>query len=262
MPKLSTSKKIDLWVIAFFVFTSALFSIYFRVDIIVSVILYLAIPSLYLWLRETKNAKKILFASVVIGVFLGIAYDLIVELNKVWVIHYSIFPFGVIVLGDTPLGDFFWAFLILFSSITFYEHFLDDEKEPGLSKHCAGGVGVSLIIFLMAVLFSFSSSASKLTNQDAYTILGSLSIVPLLLLLISSSKLRYKIAWLTLFFFVLNLTFEITAILLNQWSFPGKYITMIGGFGIYFPVEEFIFWILLGIPSLIVCYEFIFDDGK
>src|SRR5437868_2192078 len=94
MPKLNTKKKLDLLVVFLLIFAAAFVSTYFRIDLIFSVFLYLGAPSLYLWMRERKNWKKILSASVVIGVLLGMAYNLVAEFTDAYATHYKLFPFN------------------------------------------------------------------------------------------------------------------------------------------------------------------------
>jgi hypothetical protein len=46
---------------------------------------------------------------------------------------------------------------------------------------------------------------------------------------------------------------------LGQWSFPGKFIGWIDLFGVRFPFEEFLIWIVLGAAGVLAWYE-LFDD--
>ena len=61
------------------------------------------------------------------------------------------------------------------------------------------------------------------------------------------------------FFF---LSFELTALKLDQWRFPGENIGHVQLFGLLFPFEEFIFWIVFGTPIILSYYELFVDDDK
>lgn len=261
MPKLNSKKKLDLLVVFVFIFVAAFLSVFFKIDLILSVSLYLGLPALYLWFRESKNWKKILSASLVIGVLLGMAYNLVAEFTNAYATRYGLFPFNYVAGGVTPFGDFIWGFLILFCSITFYEHFLDDERQVKFSKYSTFALGAGLVSFLLTESLLITAPES-LHATYSYLLLGLLSILPLTALLFCKPTLIYKILWLTGFFFILNLVFEISALHLGQWNYPGQYIGLVEIMSVNFPIEEFIFWILLATPSLILCYEFLFDDGK
>lgn len=240
---------------------AAFISSVFQIDLIISVFLYLGVPALYLWLREKKNWKKILAASVVLGVFQGMAWNLIAEQANTWVTHYTIYPLNVIFVGKMPLGEFIWGFLILFYTITFYEHFLDKERSRKLSRHATLALGVGMASFFLAACL-LVVAPEQVHFEYSYLLMGALILVPLGLLLFVDSKLIFKVFWLSIFFFILNLIFEITAISHGLWNFPGTYIGTVTILTAQFPIEELLFWILFATPSLILCYEVLFDDGK
>jgi len=198
---------------------------------------------------------------MILGVLLGMAYSFLAESAYAWKVHFSFFPFNHVVMGLTPFGDFIWAFLILFSTITFYQHFLDHEKAK-LSKYATFGLGVGLMTFALVLWLLTMEPEGFAKIRYGYLILGALTVTPLLVLFFTGAKFFYKVLFLSVFFFFLNLVFEITALNANQWSFPGEYIGSVWILGTYFPIEEFIFWIVLAAPSLVVCYEFLIDDGK
>lgn len=262
MPHLNTKKRFDLLVFVLLIVVSAIFSLYFRTDIIFSILLYLGLPSAYLWLREPKNTKKVFAGSILLGILLGMAYSFLAESAYAWKVNYGFFPFNHVVLGSTPFGDFIWAFLILFATITFYEHFLDHERQPKLSKYATLGLGVGLSTFALVLWFLSTEPDGLQEVPYGYLILGVLTATPLALLFFTKKQLLYKVMFLGIFFFILNLVFELTALQLGQWSFPGNYIASVSILGAYFPIEELLFWIVLASPSLIVCYEFLIDDRE
>ncbi|HBC45391.1 TPA: hypothetical protein DCZ81_04450, partial [Candidatus Collierbacteria bacterium] len=76
-------------------------------------------------------------------------------------------------------------------------------------------------------------------------------------------RLISKYIKIALYFFVLSFLFEITAIQLNQWSFPGNhFIGWVEIFGYRFPIEEFFFYFIMCSVGAISYYEFFDDDRK
>ena len=63
------------------------------------------------------------------------------------------------------------------------------------------------------------------------------------------------------YFFIFNFIYEVTAVKLNQWSFPtrNQLIGMVDFMGAHFAVEELIFWMVLTAMSVVSFYE-VFDD--
>ena len=63
------------------------------------------------------------------------------------------------------------------------------------------------------------------------------------------------------FFLFYSLLYEITAMKLGWWSFPGEYIGLVTILET-FPIEEFIFWILLFAMAVLTFFEYTEDDEK
>jgi hypothetical protein len=57
---------------------------------------------------------------------------------------------------------------------------------------------------------------------------------------------------------------EITGISLGHWYYPGinQHIGKVTMFGVWFPFEEFVCWILLGGMATLAWYEHFADDNR
>ena len=64
------------------------------------------------------------------------------------------------------------------------------------------------------------------------------------------------------FFSLVNLAHEFTGVRTGQWRFPGQFVGNIHLLGVRFPVEEFVFFIVLGATVLLADYEYFVDDLK
>ena len=164
-------------------------------------------------------------------------------------------PFGYWVLDDT----IWFIFYILFV-VTFYAHFLDKKTSFGLSRrfYIVGFFQVVFIFVLLLILF-----LSKQELRYAYLWLGSLATLPILIPLLFVRKaipLFGKFFLAGMFFFVINLAYEIVALKVGLWQFPGEYIGTVNLAGVIIPIEEFIFYILISAFSALAYYEIFVDD--
>jgi hypothetical protein len=258
--KTRARKRLDFAALIVLLVGAACASLYFRLGITTSVVLYLLIPALYLCWRQKKNYAKIILASTVLTIF-GISLDVIGEHNLAWRVPLSSPLLAYPVWGVTPLGLIAWGFCVAFFTIVFYEHFLDDEKHPALSKYFLYALIPSTTLFFAVGLVALFDSRA-LNAPYAYLLAFGAAEVPLLMALVRKPALLYKIFLLGVFFFVVNFIFELTALTLHQWSFPGQYVGWVRMFGFSFPLEELILWIALSSPTAVFYYETFFDDGR
>jgi hypothetical protein len=254
-----SKKTVDLLVIIFIILASTFFILKFNVPPLVSTIFYFIIPAVYLCLREKKNYKKISVASVIFGLICAFAFDFLATFNNAWVVHRLIFPWKI--LGVVPIDDMIWFFFLVFFIAVFYEHFLDDEKNPEISRHLKYALIPSILVFLTTIILFFISP-NLLKFPYAYLILGSVAILPLFYILYRKPEFIHKFIKLGLFFSFVYLTFELTALKLGQWGFYGQYIGSVELFGLKFPFEELFFWIGLCAPTFISYYEIFVDDER
>jgi len=251
----------DLLVVGTFIGVAAALSLALRADIFVSVLLYLGLPSAYLCLKRKKNYRKIIFASATLGLLLGMAYDFLAEQGNAYVVNYHSAILNYHIIGKTPVGDFLWAFLIPFSVLVFYEHFLDDERIKRISARSIDALFAGVLFFVAGAVYVMLHPDAG-SGGYAYLFVGACSVLPLIGLLFARHALVHKLVLISFFFFVLNLAFEITALMLGQWHFPGTYIGWITLFGLTFPYEEMLFWIIPSAAVFVFCYEMFFDDGR
>ena len=94
----------------------------------------------------------------------------------------------------------------------------------------------------------------------AYFALG-LFILPTIIVLSIHQKLMKKVIYQGLFFLLLSIIYEITAIHAGHWTFPGQYLGFVEILKFRFPLEEFI-WLIFCVPATISIYEVFVDDRK
>ena len=250
----------DLVIVGFLVLVAGPLALLLSADTIATMFLFLGIPTIFLCLRNHKNYKRIVLASVTLGLVLGMSYDIVAEFNGAYLVHYNNALLNYHFIGNTPVGDIFWAFLIPFSVLVFYEHFLKDASLTGIAPHYREVLMAGVVLLLSLILFFYwYPDAPRI--PFAYLLVGTISVLPLLGLLYLREGLAYKIILVSIFYMAVNLLFELTALTLGQWSFPGQYLAWVTVAGISLPLEEVLLWIVPSAAAIVVCYELFFHDN-
>jgi len=235
--------------------------LYFQVRFLTSTILFFAIPATYLFFRKPKQIKR-LGATVFVGMIGAFVIDFLAEINSAW----SWAPDGQLVFtnkifGLIPLDVLIWYFFWIVFTVVYYEHFFEHERIKRVSRRFK-----SVLAFFVAVLalliFAFYIDPELLKFRYAYFVIGILGAIPFFYLILKKPHLIGKLLKAGIFNIFLFLSFELTALRLNQWRFPGEYIGTVSLLGLQFPLEEFVFWIILGAPIILSYYELFIDDGK
>jgi hypothetical protein len=233
----------------------------FQVKFLTSTLLFFALPAAYLFIRKPKQLKR-LGATVLVGMIGAFIIDFLAELNGAW----SWAPEGQLIFpeklfGLIPLDVLIWYFFWIIFSVVYYEHFFEHEKTRRISPRFKSVLAffVTALALLIAV---FYFDPKLLEFRYAYFTIGFLGAVPFFYLISKRPRLIGKLLKAGLFNIFLFLSFELTALTLDQWRFPGEYIGTISLFGLIFPIEEFVFWIMLGTPIILSYYELFIDDGR
>ena len=120
-------------------------------------------------------------------------------------------------------------------------------------------ISVLSVILLVGVYKFFPSF---LYFGKAYLTLCLIVSVPFVIIFFKKPKLVWHTVPMIAYFFFVYLAHEITALHLDQWRFPGDYIGLVHMFGVSFPIEEFVFWIILSSLIGSIYYELSFDNQK
>jgi hypothetical protein len=258
------AKKGDLAFLFAWPIAAAVVSFAFHVNFFVGMLLFLAVPSLFLALRNPRAVPKTaLFAAVTCAPF-AVVIDYVMESTGGWVFPNSIFGayrlFGVVVIDQI-----IWTFLYFFFVVIFYETFLDAHKrlrivDPHLKYLCLLGAA-SLTLF---VTLYFTAPKILLINYFFLKIGLLISVIPVSFVVVKWPRLTRRMLLATVYFFGFTLLYELTAVTLGHWRWPalGQVIGFITILGVSFPVEEFLFWILLGAAGTIAVYHAFDDDAR
>ncbi len=145
----------------------------------------------------------------------------------------------------------------------FYEYFLDKHVTKKLMHPNMKYLIVSVVVIFLAFVVSLLRAPNRLHIPYFYLTVGLTTIlIPTLIEFLKYPKFISKFFMATAYFFYLTFIYEVTALKLNLWSFPGtEFIGWVSVFGVHFPAEELVFWVILSTMAILSYYEF-FDDGE
>jgi len=256
------SKRVDFAIVLFLVFVAVVLSFYFTTNFLTSTILFFGMPSLFLLFRQRRQLKNIFFATFLFGLLFGFFLDYLAELNNAWSwAGTDQLVFSYKILGIVNVDVMIWFFLWTFFIIIFYEHFFEKDRGEKISPNFKYGLFLGLGAVFAIIIASFIN-VGLLNFGYAYLLLGFLALLPFIYVVKKKPVLLLKFFKAAIFFSILYLVYEITALSLDQWRFPGEYIGMVTWGSISFPIEEFVFWILLSCPVVLSYYELWVDDFK
>ena len=258
---MSKSLRIDFFIVSGIVLLSIPLIFKFEVRPFTSAVLFFVIPSAYLFFRKRKPIKRILVGSLFIGMGFGLIFDIIATANNAWNFTSSQLIFNYKIFGFLAVEEPVWFFLWVLFILVFYEHFYDKDKTDKLSKRFKYVVFPTLVVLLLIVFLAIKNKEQLLISH-AYFFSAIPAFVPVIYVLAKRPNLVPKFLKTSFFFFMLYLAYELTAIKLGQWYFPGQYIGWVELIDIKFPLEELLFWMGLGSFTVLSLYEGFIDDDK
>ena len=256
-----TKQIIDLAIVIGIILLAVPIILKFQVKPLISTFFFFVLPSLYLLLRKTERIKRTLAASFLFGIIFGYVFDFLAILNDAWTEPTQQLVFGYKVLGIVPIDHIIWFFFWVMIIIVFYEHFVEHERSDKISHNFKYALFPSFLT-LIGTTVVFYIAPNILKFNYAYALLGLLTLLPFLFVVFRKPLLLIKFLKVSAFFIFLFLTFELTALKLGPWYFPGQYIGKIELMGLAFPFEEFFFWILMSSTIVLAYYEEFVDDEK
>lgn len=255
------SKKIDIIFLILSPIFATIISLVFKTTFLTSTLLYFGIPAVYLSLRNAHAIKKSLTFSLFGGIIATLIIDYLAMINNSWFVPNTVFPIRLFSL--VPIEDLIWGILLVYNIIMFYEHLLDkgkhDLKDTNLKYF------ISILIFFSIVFFLIYFIRRELFNISYFYIKAGIIIVlfPIISFLSFFPRLLSKFVKTGAYFFAQAIMFELTGLKLNHWGFKGNnFIGWIEILKLRFPLEEFVFWMVLFSTCVLSYYEFFDDDRK
>lgn len=252
-------KKIDILVLSLLPLFAACVSLLFTMNFLTSALLFSGLLAAYLSYRAPRAIARCLIFAAPFGIIGGLFFDHLAILDNSWHVP-SIFAFRI--FHTVPIEDLVWAFLLVYSTVIFYTHFFNASTHKIIGtrmKYYACFVLVSFIIFL----FLIQTNSRILTIENFYLKGGFVLIFfPVVIFLIFFPQRIFSFAKTGLYFFYAGMLQELTALKLGHWSFSREnYWGWITIFGLRFPYEELIFWLIFFSAFVLAYFEF-FDDDR
>lgn len=240
----------------------ATFALLVRSEYFISLFLFFGLPILYLSYRNKNQIKKALLFSWPVFLLMAIVLDYICDITGTWLVTRSIINYRV--LGQVSIENIIWLPLYTMFIVMYYEYFFEFTERDSLYKPRLKYFYALFISVFIIFLIIYTTNKDWLYIKYFYLKFGIiLGLIPTILMLAKAPRLFTKFIKTGIYFAYLSLVYEITALYLNWWSFPGNEVIGIVVIGrISFPVEELLFWITLGAVSLLSFYEFFDDDQK
>lgn len=251
-------KILDIALIILLPIIATILALYFRANFLITIILFLGMPALWLSLRTPKAIQHTFIFSLVFSFIGWIIIDPLAVLDKAWYVP-TIFPFRIF---GAPVEDFIWSFAYTYLIIIFYEHFFDKGKHNVVDKRFK----YFLYIFIPAMILfltGFYWSLASFSIPYFYLWMNIfVCFIPIVLFFSSYKSLITKVIKLAVYFFFLGIIHELTALELGHWAFPGvNFVGWVTIAGYAFPYEEFVFGMLLFAAAVIAYYDF-FDEPR
>lgn len=251
-------KKIDIVVLTLLLAFSTSLAYFTRPTFLGNVAVFSIIfsvpPTAYLALRAPKNWKKICISMFVFGVLFLFPFDLIAEYTHTWDTLSYVASYRILGV-ELAVDNLIWGMFMTMYTITFYQHFMPNEKTSQMSPRLRYAVVFSIIatIIILAILFKYPS---LLSWRYPYLFLGIAAIVPPIALGFYKPFYIPKMTTITIYFFFFYFIQEIFGLRYNYWIYPGNnYIGWVNVVGVTFPFEELFFWMMLYAPTIVSYYE-------
>jgi len=257
---MNKEKTRDLFYISLFIVVATFVILFFELGYLLTAFIYIGIPSIYISFKRKAFLKKTLLFSLMLSIPVVFVLDYIMHVSNVW---YEFSTIGIRVLNSFPVDTFIWAFLYTFFIISFYEYFFDNDKMRNKFSRDIKYMIINLVTIVVVFLAVYFINKNLLVINHFYIIMiFVLFITPCVFVLYKFPGLIKKVFLQGAYFFVLSFIYELVAVKLGHWTFPGRYyIGWIELFGLRFPVEELL-WLVLAVPAFICIYEYYADDRK
>ena len=254
-------QKIHKLLVSLLLYTTGItiFSFIVPITFFSAILLWYGIPSVYISLRIPYHIKKSLIFSLLV-LPLMIIIDYISHITKTWLVPHSIIDFRL--FGFVTLEIMLWSFFYVYYVTVLFEYQQNEKKShwhPRMSFLVA-----LMIAFSILFIVTLYTRPTLLNIPYFYLLFGTIFVaIPIITALLKYPSWFSKIYKIWAFSLIISTLYEISALKAGWWAFPGtRYLGWIEFFGVRFPHEELVFWILMLTPATIIAYQFFHGKGK
>lgn len=255
-------KNLDLYTLIVLLILAGILTVAFSVTKFVSIFLFFGLPCLYLIWRNRQIFKKSFTFAFLFSIPLSVFVDTLATLDGSWYVPHSIVPFRL--FGVATFEVWLFGLLWVLFVILFYKHFFDHKKASDQFPKKFRKLLYLFAILITAVVITYILRPTLLVIPYFYNWFSLTFVVsPLILFLASRPKFLPRFALQGIYFFITLLIYELAALQVGLWSFPGHhFIGWVNIFGCRFPFEELVFYMIFATPSFLAYYEYFGDDKE
>ncbi|KKQ41530.1 MAG: hypothetical protein US60_C0037G0011 [Microgenomates group bacterium GW2011_GWC1_37_8] len=252
-------RKADIVILLILPIFAAIISVVLKTNFMGSILLFFFLPSLFISWRAPKYIARSLKFALLTLIF-TVPLNFAAHISNQWLIAKSMFSFEI---GYTSVEMLLWIIFYVYLVVIYYEYFLDKHViKPKLDKTRRRNFLIYYFFMAFAgiVLIFIYPYISRYGYY--YLIAGIVFVlVPIFLVETRNPQFIIKFFKSAAYFFVLTFLYELSALQLGWWHFPsqGNFIGWVSILGLNFPLEELIFWIMLGSMAFLSYFEY-YDD--
>lgn len=239
-----------------------LFALFSNANALGYLFLSWVIPASYLLYLLRGRRLRYLIASFIWSFPASILIDLTGHYTKVWDFWSNprFASTGIDLLG-IPVESFVWGFLFWLSSVLIYEVFFDRSSTIKRGRF----ENIALILFwLLAVLVYLIITYNVVGPSKYFFLLLNLTYGLVdLVILIKYNYLARRLIEFGLVALSLGIIIELFSLALGLWEFNGEFYLITANLnnGVTLPLDELIWWFLVGIACAAV-HEIVTDNQK
>lgn len=213
------------------------------IDPIFAAVFWLILPSAYILYRLRKFYKEILTFSLRVGTLIFIAFYF-ANVFGLWNVPSKLPRLGTETIEEAIFA-FLWPIMIVGVDYLFF-----NKTKPQGQKLLSKKLLIILAVFLIGLPFW-----NQIEIPYAYFVFMILTVATILVGMRGRFFTMKEWVGITVTFFILHLIWEIVSLKLGLWEFNGQYIGFLNMFDVSIPIEEFVAWIILGAPLIMVFWN-------
>jgi len=252
-------RAVDYIILAIIPFAGSLLTVLAHFSYLESVFFFLGLPVLYLSVRASKICivKTAIFAAI-FSLPLSLIIDHIITADAGWYVPVSAFRIGIV-----PIEDLLFGFLSVWSFTLIYEYFIDRNESTLFWPEMRVLIKlVATALILFGILYILRPTLLDVPYAFL-TLCAFFLLAPLIAISLRFPRLVKKYIPVGVYFFFVSLCWELAALYVGQWVYPGlHYVGWVQLFDFRLPIEEFVFFWFVYAPAILAWYEFFDDDRR
>lgn len=237
---------------------AAVISLLWHPNLLAATLLFLGLPSIYLSFLNSQFVGRAIAFSLLAASSFGLTVDYLGTLAHLWVTTDSVFSFKL--FGSIPLENPIWSFFFVYLVVMLFETLTPKSRNFKIKKQFF--LLVVLLFSLEVVIhWSFGSTKTITSLSYLYMTLGTLLFLLPLIVFLTKFK-QYCRSFVSVAVCCLPITFlnEVISLHNGYWLFPAstKFIARFNFWDVNFPVEELLFFVIIGAPAILTYYIYFF----